>query len=179
MSAGGAQEPRRGVLKVILAACTAFGGLLVAVPGLRFLGAPLLLKRAKEEDDGDLQAAARLEELTPGMPVRVELRGAQRDGWERRENVNVGAAWLVRDESEKVRAFSTICPHLGCGVDWNQQTGQFQCPCHQSHFDGQGHCLSGPSPRDLDELEVVTTGAEVKVRYRRFKLSTSTKEPLS
>jgi Rieske Fe-S protein len=92
--------------------------------------------------------------------------------------VKLGAAWLLRDEHQKVRAFSTVCPHLGCSVDWNPQTTQFECPCHQSHFDGEGHCLSGPSPRDLDELEVVTTADEVKIRYQRFKLSTPTKELL-
>jgi Rieske Fe-S protein len=77
-----------------------------------------------------------------------------------------------------VRALSTICPHLGCGVDWNDETQTFDCPCHGSVFDRAGRRMSGPSPRDLDELDVVTTDDEIAVRYRRFRTATPHREPI-
>ena len=52
------------------------------------------------------------------------------------------------------------------------------CPCHDSTFDLQGRCLGGPSPRGLDELDVVATGDEVKLRYRRFKTGVAKKETI-
>jgi Rieske Fe-S protein len=77
-----------------------------------------------------------------------------------------------------VKAFSTVCPHLGCGVDWNDKTGKFDCPCHASSFDLDGRCLGGPSPRGLDELDVHLEGRDVLVRYQRFRTGTSKKEPI-
>jgi menaquinol-cytochrome c reductase iron-sulfur subunit len=72
-----------------------------------------------------------------------------------------------------VTAFSSVCPHLGCGVDVARDG--FACPCHGSAFDLEGHVRGGPAPRGLDPLEVrITEGDEraVLVRYRRFAIGT-------
>ncbi len=55
---------------------------------------------------------------------------------------------------------------------------RFDCPCHASSFDLDGRCLSGPSPRGLDELEVSADGHELLVRYRRFRTGGAKKEPI-
>jgi len=32
-------------------------------------------------------------------------------------------------------AFSAICPHLRCIVNWNEMLKKFECPCHATGFD--------------------------------------------
>ena len=81
-------------------------------------------------------------------------------------------------EDGPIKAFSTVCPHLGCGVDFDEKTGKFACPCHTSAFDLDGRCLSGPSPRGLDELEAHVDGRDVLVRYQRFRVGTAKREPI-
>lgn len=40
------------------------------------------------------------------------------------------------------------CPHLGCHMRQNPENGCWECPCHGSRFDAQGHLLNGPAQRD-------------------------------
>src|SRR4030042_4275343 len=47
-------------------------------------------------------------------------------------------------------AFSAICPHLSCMVNWNETLKKFECPCHGAKFDRNGEVLEGPPPRPLD-----------------------------
>jgi Rieske Fe-S protein len=121
---------------------------------------------------------ARLDELKPGEPQRRTVVGTRYDAWLRTDGVRLGACWLLRSAEGRVRALSTVCPHLGCGIDWNPESRRFDCPCHGSAFDAEGRRVAGPSPRDMDELEVTTSGDEVQVRYQRFRNSTSRREPL-
>ncbi len=54
-------------------------------------------------------------------------------------------------------AFSAICPHLRCVVNWNEMHKKFECPCHGAKFDPNGEVLEGPPPRPLDlyKLQIV------------------------
>jgi glycine/D-amino acid oxidase-like deaminating enzyme/nitrite reductase/ring-hydroxylating ferredoxin subunit len=65
----------------------------------------------------------------------------------------LGKAAVYRDEQGEVHACSATCPHLGCVVHWNPSDRTWDCPCHGSRFDAQGHVLNGPANRDLDRLE--------------------------
>jgi glycine/D-amino acid oxidase-like deaminating enzyme/nitrite reductase/ring-hydroxylating ferredoxin subunit len=58
---------------------------------------------------------------------------------------------VYRDESGEARAFSAICPHLGCVVAWNSAERTWDCPCHGSRFDAIGRVLNGPANRDLSD----------------------------
>jgi menaquinol-cytochrome c reductase iron-sulfur subunit len=71
-----------------------------------------------------------------------------------------------------------VCPPLGGGIDYDDKTQKFVCPCHGSFFDTDGRCVEGPSPRGMDELDVLTSGKDIKVRYRRFRIAVATKEPV-
>jgi menaquinol-cytochrome c reductase iron-sulfur subunit len=170
------QEARRGFLKLVTAAVTGVIAALTAVPGLGLLMHPLR-RRTVAGADEPLPVAA-VSDLEMGRPLRVNVFGKIRDGWLRLDRVKLGAVWLIRTSEGRVRAFSSACPHLGCGVDWDESTEKFACPCHRSSFDMDGRCLFGPAPRGLDELEVVTSADEVRVRYRRFRLATKDKEPI-
>ena len=46
--------------------------------------------------------------------------------------------------------FKANCPHLGCRVHWDEQSGRFRCACHGGNFDREGNVLAGPPPRPLD-----------------------------
>lgn len=54
-------------------------------------------------------------------------------------------------------AFSAVCPHLNCVVNWNQMIKKFECPCHGASFDPKGEVLEGPPPRPLDlyKLQII------------------------
>lgn len=42
------------------------------------------------------------------------------------------------------------CAHLGCEVSWNEVTKTWDCPCHGSRYEKDGHLIEGPSVHDLD-----------------------------
>ena len=41
------------------------------------------------------------------------------------------------------------CPHLGCALKWNTQEHSWDCPCHGSRFDKDGHLLDNPATGDM------------------------------
>lgn len=45
--------------------------------------------------------------------------------------------------------FSKRCPHLGCGLVWNRQEHTWDCPCHGSRFDKNGHVIDNPAKRGM------------------------------
>jgi len=54
-------------------------------------------------------------------------------------------------------AFSAVCPHLRCAVNWNEVLKKFECPCHGAKFNQLGEVQEGPPPRPLDlyKLQIV------------------------
>ncbi len=41
-------------------------------------------------------------------------------------------------------ALSSVCPHLGCQVDWQPHQNRFFCPCHNGVFTPDGEATEGP-----------------------------------
>ena len=114
-------------------------------------------------------------EFKPGVPVKVDVFADKRDAWNRVVKAKVGSAWLLREEAG-LRAYSTVCPHLGCAVDYDGDVAKFKCPCHRSVFSKDGNVESGPSPRAMDDLEVEEKEGMVAIRYRRFRQGVHEKE---
>lgn len=56
---------------------------------------------------------------------------------------------VYRDDEGELHCYSAICPHLGCIVKWNPGEKSWDCPCHGSRFDCEGHILNGPATKDL------------------------------
>jgi menaquinol-cytochrome c reductase iron-sulfur subunit len=168
--------PRRGFLAILAGAAGALIGAMGALPAFIFLGHSLHAKKSSGRDEAP--PVAKPDDLRVGKPLRVTVYGSLRDGWTRVDHARLGAAWLVLMADGRVRAFSTVCPHLGCGVDWNDKAGTFDCPCHNSGFAADGRCLRGPSPRGLDELEVLASDKDIRIRYQRFKVGSKAKEPI-
>lgn len=40
------------------------------------------------------------------------------------------------------------CPHMGCRLEWNPDEESYDCPCHGSRFDREGHLIDGPAQID-------------------------------
>lgn len=60
-------------------------------------------------------------------------------------------------------AFTAVCTHLGCVVAWQEQAGEFLCPCHGGRFSADGQVLAGPPPRPLESLVVTLDGDQLKI----------------
>ncbi|MFQ5613714.1 MAG: ubiquinol-cytochrome c reductase iron-sulfur subunit [Anaerolineae bacterium] len=61
-----------------------------------------------------------------------------------------GSEILVRRSETGMKAFSTVCPHLGCRVHWEADNRRFFCPCHRGVFDENGNAIAGP-PKDANQ----------------------------
>ncbi|MFN9719799.1 MAG: ubiquinol-cytochrome c reductase iron-sulfur subunit [Planctomycetota bacterium] len=190
-SAGAAPEtPRRGVLVQLLTAALSF--VIVTVPaslgGLFFLD-PILRKK-KSGSDKTGAAAARKDEAgfirlditrdsvpADGTPVSVTVLDDIVDAWNRFPNVPIGSIWLRKVGDGPILAFSSICPHLGCSVNYRQAEGDFFCPCHTSAFALDGKKTNKVPPRDMDGLTVSMrtdgkedpAGNEIWVKYEKFR----------
>jgi Rieske Fe-S protein len=110
-------------------------------------------------------------------PTKVDLYADKVDAWNRVVGVKIGSAWVLERGGDLV-ALSTVCPHLGCGLDYEGDKGKFYCACHKSWFELDGTVEDGPSPRAMDELEVQVDEQLVSIRYQRFKHGSDTKEPI-
>lgn len=49
------------------------------------------------------------------------------------------------DENQKEHIVYNVCPHLKCGLIFNEVEKTWDCPCHGSRFDIDGNCIEGPS----------------------------------
>ena len=167
---------RRRVLEAVVGAIATVVGVAIAIPAGAFLTFPTR-KRTVSGADEPLDVA-RLDTLPEGKPVRVTVKApTRRDAWTAFSDVTLGGCWLVR-EGGSVRALSTVCPHAGCAVDWDEGASAFVCPCHDSRFALDGERQSGPSPRAVDTLDVDVKEGRVAVAWRRFKTATPKKEPV-
>ena len=116
----------------------------------------------------------RLEQRHANAPIQhqgraLRMRADRVDAWNRVEDVKIGSAWVVEIDGE-LHAFSSVCPHLGCAVEWSAEMSKFKCPCHRSAFAVDGTAEEGPAPRPLDALAIESReGGLIAIRYERFK----------
>lgn len=75
-------------------------------------------------------------------------------------------ALLIRTGESSWHAFSAICTHLNCTVQYRDTTRQIWCACHNAFYDLNGRVVSGPPPRPLEELAVHVRGDEVVISRR-------------
>ena len=105
-----------------------------------------------------------------GTPQQVTVEDDLVDAWNKFPRVPIGSVWLLRSESGEVSAFSTVCPHLGCAVEFRGAQSDFYCPCHLSAFRLDGSKDNPIPPRDMDSLRVKPdTGEEIWVQYKNFR----------
>jgi len=61
---------------------------------------------------------------------------------------------VIRTPGGEIRAFSAICTHLACTVQYREDLGHIWCACHNGHYDLNGVNIAGPPPRPLPPFEV-------------------------
>ena len=67
---------------------------------------------------------------------------------------------LIRTATDAVCAFSAVCTHEGCTVDYDTASKELICPCHGARFDPlqNGKAIAGPTRTPLTELPVAISG---------------------
>jgi thiosulfate dehydrogenase [quinone] large subunit len=71
-------------------------------------------------------------------------------------------AWLVHTTGSTFVAFSAVCTHAGCRINFDPSTAQFVCPCHGGTYDAKsGQVVSGPPPSPLPRIPVHVQNGEV------------------
>jgi Rieske Fe-S protein len=116
-------------------------------PALRFMNPPAVPEAAVNE-----VAAGKVSDLkaNSGKIVRFGSR----------------PVLLVRLNETDWRAFSAVCTHLNCTVQYQEAGRQIWCACHNGLYDLNGRVISGPPPRPLEEYTVHVRGEEVVVSRR-------------
>lgn len=73
-------------------------------------------------------------------------------------------AILLRTPAGELRAFSAICTHLACIVQYREDLQHIWCACHNGHYDpGSGRNIAGPPPRPLAPYVVSVRGEKIVV----------------
>jgi Rieske Fe-S protein len=133
----GPSNGRRKVLNWLLG--TSLGGLFasIAFPVAKFLSPPDVPEAATNEVD-----AGRVDD-----PELIE-KGFK--------IVRFGndPVILVRVAEGEFKAFSAICTHLDCIVEYRQDRELLWCWCHNGAYDLEGRNIAGPPPRPLTPFSV-------------------------
>ena len=172
------QGERRGFIKFL---CFVIGGIVSAVPfGAGIWAYINPLTREKGVDgDGFLKITSLDAIPDDGTPAKFSVIADKEDAWNKFKNISVGAIYL-RKEAGKVKALHTVCPHLGCFIDYRSSKSDFFCPCHNSNFKLDGSIVSGVSPRPMDPLEIeIRSKVEVWVKFQNFQPGHDHPIPLS
>jgi Rieske Fe-S protein len=148
---GGSQRvkpARRGFVEVLLGGGLAASIISFIYPVMRYLVPPAVANLG-----GDEIVACKVGDLKPNSSKI--FRFGSRPG-----------LLLITPEGE-YRALSAVCTHLGCTVQYKNDTHQVWCACHNGLYDLSGRNISGPPPRPLESFEVHVRGAEVVVSRKR------------
>ena len=142
-------------------------GVIIGIPFISFLLAPLLRRPAEEwrpvrlaREDGNGEPA-RVGDFRVGETVQVNVEDPSPLPWA--GIASQTAMWLRRDSEQEFKAFAVNCTHLGCPVRWMHDAGLFLCPCHGGVFYKDGTPAGGPPPRPLAQYQVRVRDGWVEV----------------
>ena len=136
----GSPQSRRTFLIIMAAATGAIASIASIIPIIGYLF---------PRRDHDKNSRVELDRivLASGEPHFFNYKGAP--------------AILLEPEAGNIVAFSAVCTHLGCIVQWDNIKNNFLCPCHGGRFSVNGSVLSGPPPSPLEPLPVTTSGDQI------------------
>ncbi len=143
-STEGPEVTRRGALNWLLG--TTLGATLLSAlyPVFRFVIPPEVA-----ESPVNRVLAAKLSQLAPNSGKI--FRFGSRPGI------------VLRTPEGSVRAFSAVCTHLNCTVQYRSDLQEIWCACHNGHYDLQGKNIAGPPPKPLEAYKVDISGDDVYV----------------
>lgn len=73
---------------------------------------------------------------------------------------------ILRTPAGELRAFSAVCTHLSCIVQYREDLGQIWCACHNGHYDLNGRNVQGPPPSPLEAYTVNVREDQIVVSRR-------------
>lgn len=63
---------------------------------------------------------------------------------------------LMLQKDGSLLAFSTLCTHVCCQLEYDQAASVLGCPCHGSIFDSTGKVIQGPAVVNLPQVTLTT-----------------------
>jgi len=76
-------------------------------------------------------------------------------------------AFVFKSDTGELRAFTAVCSHLNCTVQYDAGRRRIWCACHQGVFDLEGRNVSGPPPRPLRRYYVERRGDDLVVALKK------------
>ncbi len=139
-----ATTSRRNVLNYLLGSGTIATLAAILYPIFRFMVPPKIV-----ESSASSVVAAKVAELKPNTG-KIFKFGSK-------------PGILVQTSAGEYHAFSAICTHLDCTVQYREDEKLIWCACHNGRYDLTGRNISGPPPRPLEEFTVNVRGDEIVV----------------
>lgn len=135
---------------VVGALSIAFAGLgnIFAKPAKIASGAAKVV--TKQGGGAPANSIAAISELNVGSALQIKLASGD-------------PGILIRTATDTVCAFSAVCTHQGCTVDYDQTSKELICPCHGARFDPlqNGKAIAGPTRAPLTEVPVKISGGYI------------------
>jgi Rieske Fe-S protein len=157
--AGSGHISRRDFVKLTTAAVGAFITAVVGLPAIAYLIEPALTTSSSDA----WIPLGKLDGFEVGKPTLSTFTRSQASGWEKA--VNSYGVFVLRKSPTEVVAFSNVCTHLGCRVNWQADKKEYVCPCHDGHFNIDGRVVAGPPPRPLDTYETKVENGILSVHF--------------
>jgi menaquinol-cytochrome c reductase iron-sulfur subunit len=131
----------------------------VGLPALDYLIAPSLTATSTNA----WIPLGKLDSFEVGKPVLSTFTRSKVNGWEK--TVNSYGVFVFRKSQTEVVAYSNVCTHLGCRVNWQVDKKEYICPCHDGHFNINGQVVSGPPPRPLDTYATKVSAGVLSIHF--------------
>lgn len=170
---------RRRFFELVTPVLIAAIGLIVAIPGVGYVFAPLRRRGSSQGVRPGLSDAGPLSDIPIGEWRFQSVEVVHQDGWKKARVRH--AIWVRRQNvgDEGITVLSSICPHLGCPINWDLDQSQFFCPCHGGIFAADGRQIGGPPPRPMDPLSFEVRAGRLWVRWQDFKIGVGERIPVS
>jgi arsenite oxidase small subunit len=134
------------------------GGVAAAGVG----AAAIIIATEGDDEDGEFPrlTVAKLGDLQPNEPVSFEypLAGQSSILVDLGDEVPGGVG-----DNNSIVAYSALCQHMGCDVQFVSEGGYMLCPCHQSKYDParEGNVVQGVAQAPLPRIELEIDGEDV------------------
>jgi len=141
---GGRDLGRRGFLNIVLGSGIAALMGAIVYPLVRFVIPPKQPEAASSQ-----VVAANVGELAPNSSKIFRF--------------GKDPAILIMTAGGEYRAFTAICTHLDCTVQYRNDLERIWCACHNGHYDLNGNNVAGPPPAPLTQYAVAVRGDQIVV----------------
>ncbi|MBI3872820.1 MAG: Rieske 2Fe-2S domain-containing protein [candidate division Zixibacteria bacterium] len=141
---GGAPISRRGFFDLALG-----GGVIALLGAILYPLTRFVIPPESPEAVASQVVAAKIGDLTPNSGKIFRF--------------GKDPALLVLTKSGEYRAFTAICTHLDCTVQYRGDLERIWCACHNGNYDLNGNNVSGPPPLPLTQYNVTVRGDQIIV----------------